>query len=830
MDSIDLNGAWECRRTDDEVPFPAVVPGCVHLDLLRAGMLEDMNWRDNESRQQWVAERNWVYTRTFEVDEAFLREHQRYVLVCGGLDTFATVTVNGTEVLKADNMFRTWEVDLTRVLWAGTNRIDVLFESTVPTMAEKQAEFSLPCWNSYDPRYRGKSYVRKMPCSFGWDWGLMAVTCGIWRDIRVCGVRKARWRDVAVEQDHHDGAVDLRVRVSLERHTSEALDAVVRLLDPDGRVIANDARVDGDFAEVMVSVEEPRLWWPNGLGAQPLYTLTVDLDDRQETTLDRWERRIGLRTLRLDRHPDAWGESFQFEVNGVPFFAKGANWVPADVLIPRVTRQDYQRLLGAAAAANMNMIRAWGGGFYEQEGFFDVCDERGLLVWQDFIFACSTYPTFDEAFMASVEAEAVDNIRRLRSHPSLAFWCGNNELEQGLVGDEWAGHCMSWEDYGRLFDHLLPRLVAEHDPQRAYWPCSPHTPHGDRRNFNDPSCGDAHCWDVWFGGKPFEHQRQWNHRFMSEFGFQSFPEPRTIASFTAADDRNLTSYVMDYHQRSANGNRKIFAYLLDWFRMPHGLVNTLWLTQITQAACIQYACEHARRTQPRMMGIIYWQLNDIWPCASWSSIDAFGRWKALHYLAKRFYAPLLVSVVEDGTLHTMAVHVSNHRLQPARVRCEWRLTTVAGEVLAGGTERCSAKPQADREVIVVDCGPQIASHGPRDLLFWVSLYENGDLASSNLQTFARPKHMDLRPPQITAEVSRRGNGAFAVRLAAQRPALFVRLELTGQDAQFSDNFFHLEPGREHEVVVTPAEPLSVRDVRELLSVSSLHDTYQEPGL
>jgi beta-mannosidase len=808
--------------------IPAQVPGCIHLDLLRAGMLEDMNWRDNESRQQWVAEESWVYTRSFEVDEALMR-CDRVVLECRGLDTLATVTVNGREVLQADNMFRTWEVDVGDDLFVGTNRIDVQFASPIPFMEEKQDAFPLPCWNSYDPRYRGKSWLRKMPCSFGWDWGLMAVTCGIWRDISLVGYRGARCVDARLRQQHRDGAVNLHVTGSVERYGHDDLEIWVRVEQDDERVIATEIELEGDYFETVLTVENPELWWPNGLGEQPLYHVRVEIADSRGHVLDVWRRRIGLRTLELDRHRDKWGESFQFVVNGVPFFAKGANWVPADILVPRLTRGDYARLLGAAADAHMNMIRAWGGGFYEQDDFFDVCDERGLLVWQDFMFACSTYPAFDDEFMANVEAEAVDTIRRLRTHPSLALWCGNNELEQGLVGSEWTERTMSWSDYERLFDQLLPSLVSEHDPDRPYWPCSPHTPHGDRRSFNDPSCGDAHCWDVWFGGKAFEFQRTWTHRFMSEFGFQSFPEPKTVEAFTEPRDRNITSYIMDYHQRSRDGNRKIFSYLLDWFRMPCGLEHTLWMTQITQAACIQYACEHARRKQPQMMGILYWQLNDIWPCASWSSIDVYGRWKALQYFARRFYAPLLVSVVEDREVHSMAVHVSNHRLDAVDVECEWEITDLSGTVLGAGREKGSVDAQSDRQLRVVDCIGYVGEYGERQLMFWVRLSHGGAVVSSAMQTFVRPKHLELVDPGVTAAVEgENAPGAFDIVVRSEAPALYVRLALPDQDVVFSDNFFHLDGTHEHRVSVSAPVGLSVDDLNDRLNSVSLFDTYQEP--
>ncbi len=803
--------------------FDAAVPGVVHLDLLRAGLIPDYSWRDNERKLQWISECDWEYSREFDVPAEFLAGARRVLLRCEGLDTLAEVSVNGTEVLRADNMSRTWETDILSVLRPGANGIRVLFRSPVPMMAEADARRHYNAWNTYSPRYRGKSHLRKMPCSFGWDWGPMVATCGIWREISLVAVGRARLADVEIRQRHAAGHVDLELRPALDAEPVSGLRlraSATSLSHPE-----ETFRAEGPASGPLeISVGNPRLWWPNDLGAQELYRVDAELLDESGAVLDAWSRETGLRTVELDRHPDEWGESFQFKVNGRTFFAKGADWIPADNLIPRLTQADYDRLLGSAADAHMNMIRDWGGGIYEQEEFFRACDRLGLLVWQDFQFACATYPASDPVFLANVEAEARDNIRRLRAHPSLAFLCGNNELEQGLVnktGDAWH---MSWAEYGTLFDDLLARVSAEEAPELPYWPGSPHTPVGDRQNSNDPASGDSHCWDVWFGGKPFEHQRTWTHRFMSEFGFQSFPELRTVEAFTEPGDRNLSSYVMDYHQRSNDGNRKIFAYLMDWFRLPEGLEETLWLTQITQAAALQYACEHARRIQPRMMGVVYWQINDIWPCASWSSIDSFGRWKALHYAARRFFAPLLVSLLENPERTSVEIHVSNHHWDTEGVEVAWRLMDTDGALLASDTLSASVPGQADRAVATVDAVERVpsasADFAPRRLLLFADLRKNGETVSSNVFAFAHPKHMELARPAFSAEW--RGDGSLV--LSCDKPALYVRLELEGRDAVFSDNFFALAPGDRKVVTVRPADG-NPAGCAAALRVHSLVDSY-----
>ncbi|MBN1966526.1 MAG: glycoside hydrolase family 2 protein, partial [Anaerolineae bacterium] len=477
MDRLSLNGSWSLTQIGDSEQIPAHVPGCVHLDLLAAHKIEDPYFRDNELAVMWIGEKDWLYQRSFTLPDDLLAR-DRVLLRCEGLDTLATITLNGTEIGRADNMFRTWEFDVKPYLVPGENHIQVRFDSAVLYAQAKQAERNLPAWGD-DYKVPGGQWLRKEQCNFGWDWGPRLVTCGIWRDIGLIAFDTARLTDVVITQDHSQpGAVGLHIAATAQTTRSAALTARFVVTFNDQIVTQAETPLADGSASVDLAVSDPQLWWPNGMGEQPFYTVTAELLDHTGQCLDSQARRIGLRTLRLDRHTDEWGESFQFEVNGVPFFAKGANWIPADTFAPRLTRADYVRLLESAAEVHINMLRIWGGGIYESDLFYDLCDELGLCVWQDFMFACATYPTFDEAYMANVQAEAEDNVRRLRHHPCLAMWCGNNELEQGLVCPEWTDRTMSWDDYGKLFDTLLPDVVQRLDPQRDYWPCSPHSPHG----------------------------------------------------------------------------------------------------------------------------------------------------------------------------------------------------------------------------------------------------------------------------------------------------------------------------------------------------------------
>ena len=827
MQTVDLGGQWVLKQAGTKGAIPAAVPGCVHTDLLAAKKIDDPLYRDNEEGVQWIGEADWIYSRRFDVPGELLH-NDRVLLRCEGLDTLAAIRINGEPVAKTDNMFRTWEFDVKRLLRAGENTIEVRFESAVRHVEKITQRRRRPSWKGpqvSDPR----ALIRKEPCNFGWDWGPRLVTCGIWRDIGLVALGTARLTDLHVAQDHsRRGEVKLAVTASAEViGKGGGLTAAVAVTH-GGRTVAHQ-RVDlkRGKAEVHLTVKNPKLWWPSGMGDQPLHEVTVDLLDSTGGLVDTTSRRVGLRTLRLVRKKDKWGESFHFEANGTAFFAKGANWIPADTFATRMTRDRYADLLGSAAEANMNMLRVWGGGVYEDDAFYDLADELGICIWQDFMFSCSTYPTFDEAFLANVRAEAVDNIRRIHHHPCLALWCGNNELEQGMVAEQWTARQMSWADYSKLFDRMLPEIVRREDPGRDYWPSSPHSPYGDRRDHSNPARGDAHLWGVWHGRQPFEWYRTCTHRFNSEFGFQSFPAPRTVRAFTAPADRNVTSPIMEHHQRSHIGNAAIIQYMLDWFRLPAGFEMALWASQVLQGMAMKYAVEHWRRSMPRGMGTLYWQLNDCWGAASWASIDYYGRWKALHYMARRFFAPVLLSAVEDVGKGIVELHVTSDLLRPQRGRLTWTLTDVAGNSVAADTSTVRIAPSRSARALKIDLADPLKCFGPRGLLLWMDLSIGGETVSTNLVTFVRPKHLDLLDPQIRTSVKGGKDGTFLVTLRSKRPALWVWVELSRTDARYSDNFFHLRPGEPVTVEVTPDRPMKREQFAKQLRVRSLVDTYRE---
>ncbi|MFC1452997.1 glycoside hydrolase family 2 protein [Verrucomicrobiota bacterium] len=831
MDILSLSGEWRLGQAGQRGTVRASVPGCVHTDLIEAGVIPDPFYGENELDVQWVSEADWIYSRSFVLPREWLA-HERLLLLCEGLDTLATATVNGRRIGRADNQFRTWEFDIKPAAVAGKNRIELKFTSPLEYQRKMARKRPLRTPRSVPHEWPGRSYVRKAQCNYGWDWGPALPTCGIWRDIRVVGYDTARIKDVEIRQRHKPGRVDLEVRLGTETVRGSRLTAAVTVAHGRKTVAEGSAQIRASGRQGLrtcrmdVTVPHPKLWWPNGLGEQPLYEVTVDVLDEEGALLDTETRRIGLRTLRLERKKDRWGEGFRFAINGVPFFAKGANWIPADQFPTCVRGQRYSRLLESTAEANMNMLRVWGGGIYEDDLFYNLCDELGICIWQDFMFSCANYPTYDEQFMENVNGEAEDNVRRLRHHPCLALWCGNNELEQGMVGPEWTDTQMSWEDYGRLFDKLLPDTVRSLHPECDYWPSSPHTPLGKRADFNDPSCGDAHLWSVWHGREPFEWYRTCGHRFNSEFGFQSFPEPRTVRSYTAPADRNVTSRVMEHHQRSRIGNTAIMQYMLDWFLAPSSFDSTLWLSQILQGMAIKYAVEHWRRSMPRGMGTLYWQLNDTWPVTSWSSIDYYGRWKALHYMARRFFAPVLVSGVENPEKGVVDVHVTNDRRGRFRGKVRWRLTTATGEPIVADAFPVEVGERTSRKARRIEFADVLAELGAEDLLVWLDLESAGRAISSDLVMLVRPKRLALQPPALSASVRKGAGGCFNVTVRARQAAFWVWLELPGNEAVFSDNFFHVLPDTPVKVEAETSGAISADQFRRNLRVRSLADTFQ----
>lgn len=826
LETVSLNGVWNLSKREETATIPATVPGEVHTALLAAGRIEDPFFRENERDQSWIGESDWVYERRFTIDEAFLQK-QNIRLRCEGLDTFAEVSLNGERVVETSNMFRTYEWDLKPFLKAGDNDIRITFGSVLPTMRTKQQAHEL--FQTYHVPWEvgGRGYIRKEQCNFGWDWGPVCITCGIWRDIQLVAWDDCRLTAPQVSQEHlPDGSVRLHLNIAMEgnpsAHTVEA-----RLHFEGQRVASKRVTASGNVS-IRLEVKDAHLWWPNGMGEQCLYDLEICLK-RDDAPVHSLLRRIGLRTFELITEDDTWGQSFVFAVNGVRFFAKGANWIPADAFYNRTSPAHLRSLVKSAAEANMNMLRVWGGGVYESEAFYDLCDELGLCVWQDLMFACGAYPADDPAFVEDVLEEVTDQVIRLRHRACLILWCGNNEMEQFCNGDEWPK--MPWPLYRQLFDEQIPSRIRSLDPDRRYWPSSPHSPVGDRDHDANPDCGDAHLWAVWHGREPFEWYRTACHRFCSEFGFQSYPEPSTCKAFTQPADRNITSPVMEHHQRSHEGNAKILHYMLSWFPMPVGFENTLWLSQIQQGLSIKYAVEHWRRNWPRCAGALYWQLNDCWPIASWASIDYHGRWKALHYFAKRFFAPVLVTALEDENPESASVefHLSTDACQEEGAVLSWMIGSAGGEMLAQGQSEVALKPWHSCRIERLDLREWAGDdRKARDLLIWYNLKTESGLTCQDFASLVKPKHLALEKPNYTWRVVEKRT-CFEIDVEVDKPALWAWLEMPDRECRWSDNFVCMQPGRTYPFTTEKQADLTREQLERGLLVRSIYDTYQNPA-
>ena len=638
---------WQMRELGSTTWLDAVVPGTVYTDLLRNGRMDDPFWKENDYRICALMEKDYEYRCRFTLLPGILENH-RVVLHFDGLDTLADIYVNQIHAGKAFNMHRTWEFDVKGILQEGENEIRVIFHSPLQYIAKAHKKYGNI---GNDDTFEGFMHLRKAHYMFGWDWGAHLPDAGIFRPVSLLGIREARIDSVYIQQNHTQGKVRLSFQVETEwsagviseespRPCSPELTYTVHMTEPGGRTwILEDSPQE-------LTIDNPKLWWVNNLGSQPLYHVCVTLL-YQGRTLDIWEQKIGLRQVTMLRKKDQWGESFAHQLNSRAIFAMGADYIPEDHLLGRTCREKTRKLLEACREANFNVIRVWGGGCYPEDWFYELCDEMGFLVWQDFMFACSVYELTPE-FEENIRREFADNIKRIRHHASLGLWCGNNEMEMFVDERCWVTKPSEVRDYLFMYERILPEVLAKYDPQTFYWPASPSSG-GSFDNPNDPNRGDVHYWKVWHGGRPFSEYRKHFFRYASEFGFQAFPFKKTLEQITDdPDDFNIFSYVMEKHQRNYGANGKIMNYLQQTYRYPTEFTTLLYASQLLQADAIRYGVEHFRRNRGRCMGAVYWQLNDCWPVVSWSSVDYCGRWKALHYYARRFFAPVIISCREEG--------------------------------------------------------------------------------------------------------------------------------------------------------------------------------------
>ena len=821
MIKINLHDNWNMHTVGKDDFQKAVVPGSVYTDLYRNGNMEDPFFKDNEDKALKLMDEDYEYVTNFSCEQNLL-DCQSVILRFDGVDTIADIFLNGTHIGAPDNMHRVWEYEVKDLLKADENELRVVFHS--PTKYIEEAFKKSRTLGSSDCM-DGFVHIRKAHCMFGWDWGAHLPDAGLYRPVSLLGIDVARIDNVYMTQEHVENQVVVNFDVDIEEIFAEEFDEDdsdegiyyrIKITAPDGTefLAADD--------EDSVTIDKPKLWWPNGYGEQNLYQVEVTLM-YGEQVLDIWTRRIGLRTMTMNTEKDQWGNKFACQINGVDIFAMGADYIPEDHLLGRITPEVTRNLLDKAKWANFNSIRVWGGGYYPEDWFYDICDELGLVVWQDFMFACGVYDLTPE-FEENIRAEFIDNVKRIRHHASLGLWCGNNEMEDFVAQkNEWVTKPQEIRDYLFMYERIIPEVLREYDPNTFYWPSSPSSG-GSFDDPQDPNRGDVHFWQVWHGNKPFTEYRKYYFRYLSEFGFQAFPTMKTIEKISDDPaDYNIFSYIMERHQRNDSANGKILNYMQQTYRYPSDFSTVLYASQLLQADAIRYGVEHFRRNRGRCMGAIYWQFNDCWPVASWSSVDYCGRLKALHYYAKRFFAPLMLSCEEQGLMtsgkvlthqyfndfeKSIRLNVANETMQDETVTVRWALRNPKAEILEQGEEQVTVPALTSvwlekKEFPNVDLYKEYISY---------ELLKDGEVISEGTVNFSYPKYFCYENPHLSYTVD--GN---QITIYADAYAKSVEILNDNEDLILSDNYFDMNAGSKTVTVesgeITNLRLRSVYDIK-----------------
>lgn len=812
MEKQVLNENWRLHYKQNE--YQTSVPFSLYYDLLNNEVIDDPFYRDNAAELMQLSEHDYVYSNEFEFCND-IDVNKKYILFMDRVDTVSDVYLNGVLVGSTDNMFCFHEFNVEKALKKGKNELKVEFVSPIRYMNEQNEKYGkIPCnTDTLD----GYPYLRKASCMSGWDWAPRLPDMGIYKEVSIIIEDKGRFEDVRIRQRHEERRVFLDLNVKVEFNSKQTQEIqpeyVVTIKNPMGQecVWAKSPQ--------LIEIEEPKLWWPRGFGEQNLYEVKVELYFNDEMQ-DVYTTRIGLRTITVAREKDQWGECFAHEVNGIRIFAMGADYIPEDCLVPRITKETTRRLLEQCVLANYNTIRIWGGGYYPDEWFYDFCDKFGFIVWQDAMFCCSTYRATPE-FIDNITKEITQNVRRLRNHASIGLWSGNNEIE-GFFYDGWFGEVDELkEDYLKIFEQVIPEIMQKESEETFYWPSSPSSG-GNFDNPNDATRGDAHYWKVWHAFKPFSEYRKHNFRYASEFGFESLPAYKTIESFTNEEDRNIFSYVMERHQKSNMGYAKMMNYMAQTFLYPTDFKILIYASQLMQAEAMKYAVEHWRRNRGECMGAVIWQLNDCWPVASWSSVDCFGRWKALHYYEKRFFAPIMISCHEEGQLS----QDPNPNARPYPLEKSFKLN-VTNETLAEREVTVSYSIRdADSRVIGEEHTVKLVV--PALSAVWLDKVEcsdadiftdhiryscaiDDDIVSEGTAIFTMPKFYKYKNPHLKFKVE-----GEKIVVKAERYAKAVEILNENEDIVLSDNYFDMEAGeRTIEILSGDISGLRVRSVYDI---------------
>lgn len=823
----EINTNWTFKEVDGTHTGKATVPGTIHTDLLANGLIEDPFYRVNEKKQQWIDKKDWEYNTFLEITAEEFKKNN-IVLLFEGLDTYADVFLNDTLILKSNNMFRSWEVNVKPFVSLGKNRLKVLLHSPIKKGLELLAASAFPYPAINDQSETGELgdkkvsvFTRKAGYHYGWDWGPRFVTSGIWRPIVLKAWNDIRFTNVFIKQSkvtQEKAQLLFEVKLEIEKQFSGSLNIV------NNRTQVVYATLDVNLNKgiqniaVPVVIDNPKLWWSHGLGDPNMYDFAIKILDNKNNKILEEITSTGLRSLKLIREKDAIGESFLFELNGIRVFMKGANYIPNDSFLTRVTQADYQKVIKDAVDANMNMLRVWGGGIYENDAFYKLCDENGLLIWQDFMFACSMYPG-NKAFLDNVKQEAIENVTRLRNHPSIALWCGNNEINTAWSNYSKGG--WGWKEkytheqreeiqkaYLDIFHDILPKVVKNYTDGDDYWPSSPQAGFEPEKHAGyENSSGDMHYWGVWHGQHPFEDFEKYKARFMSEYGFQSFPDFETVKKYTLPSDYSIESEVMTSHQRSGIGNLRIKEYMAQDYKVPSDFEEFLYMSQVLQARGVKIAIEAHRRAMPYCMGTMYWQINDCWPVASWSSTDYYHKWKALHYAVKKAYEPVIITIHEEKK--QLVIHAVSDELKNTTGQLKLTFLDFNGKELLVKTKEVVVKQNTSTEMFREDLSNLTTTIDTHKVVLKVEFCNaDNNTTIQNLYYLEKPKALALEKPIITHELVK-VSGKLYLKITADKLVKDLYINFKNQKVFLSDNYFDLLPHSSKLVAITTDEVLNL---------------------